>query len=82
MAAAALIAAQCPGGEPVDTSYGAETPMPTFPSGLRTLADEALARIVGDESGSGRSTRGEAMACDAQPPSLRTRPAATDHPAL
>ncbi|MFI2301030.1 DUF4259 domain-containing protein [Actinacidiphila glaucinigra] len=51
VAAAALIAAQCPGGEPVDTSYGPETPMPTFPSDLRTLADEALARIVRDESG-------------------------------
>ncbi|MFF3252289.1 DUF4259 domain-containing protein [Actinacidiphila glaucinigra] len=50
-AAAALIAAQCPGGEPVDTSYGPETPMPTFPFDLRTLADEALARIVSDESG-------------------------------
>ncbi|WP_406267856.1 DUF4259 domain-containing protein [Actinacidiphila glaucinigra] len=51
VAAAALIAAQRPGGEPVDTSYGPETPMPTFPSDLRTLADEALARIVSDESG-------------------------------
>ncbi|MDX2850611.1 DUF4259 domain-containing protein [Streptomyces sp. PA03-3a] len=48
VAAAALIAAQCPGGEPVATSYGPET---TFPSNLRTLADEALARIVSDESG-------------------------------
>ncbi|MYX37745.1 MULTISPECIES: DUF4259 domain-containing protein [unclassified Streptomyces] len=51
VAAAALIAAQCPGGEPVDTSYGPETPIPIFPSDLRTLADEALARIVSGESG-------------------------------
>jgi hypothetical protein len=32
-------------------SYGPEAPMPVFPSGLRALADEALARIVGDEDG-------------------------------
>ncbi|GAA2505103.1 DUF4259 domain-containing protein [Streptomyces gobitricini] len=52
MAAAALIAAQCPGGEPVDMSYGPETPMPVFPSDLRALADdEALARIASDEDG-------------------------------
>lgn len=51
VAAAALIAAQCPGGEPVDMSYGPETPMPVFPSDLRALADEALARIVSDEDG-------------------------------
>lgn len=49
--AAALIAAQCPGGEPVDTPYGPETPMPAFPADLRALADEALARIAGDEAG-------------------------------
>ncbi|MET9118914.1 DUF4259 domain-containing protein [Streptomyces longwoodensis] len=51
VAAAALIAAQCPGGEPVDMSYGPETPMPVFPSDLRALADEALSRIVSDEDG-------------------------------
>ncbi|MFG2755327.1 DUF4259 domain-containing protein [Streptomyces wuyuanensis] len=51
VAAAALIAAQCPGGEPVDTSYGPETSMPMFPSGLRALADEALARVVSDAAG-------------------------------
>ncbi|MBM9504047.1 DUF4259 domain-containing protein [Actinacidiphila acididurans] len=51
VAAAALIAAQCPGGEPVDTPYGPEKPLPTFPTDLRTLADEALARIAGDEAG-------------------------------
>ncbi|MFC8949510.1 DUF4259 domain-containing protein [Streptomyces rochei] len=51
VAAAALMAAQCPGGEAVDMSYGPETPMPVFPSDLRVLADEALALIVGDEDG-------------------------------
>ncbi len=53
VAAAALIAAQCPGGEPVDRSYGPETPMPIFPSDHRRLADQALARIAAsDENGS------------------------------
>ncbi|MFJ2899692.1 DUF4259 domain-containing protein [Streptomyces sp. NPDC087218] len=51
VAAAALIAAQCPEGDPVDTLYGPETPMPLFPSDLRALADEALARIADDEDG-------------------------------
>ncbi|MFJ5074023.1 DUF4259 domain-containing protein [Streptomyces sp. NPDC088553] len=51
VAAAALIAAQCLGGEPGDMSYGPETPMPVFPSDLRALADEALARIASDEDG-------------------------------
>ncbi|WP_425275288.1 DUF4259 domain-containing protein [Streptomyces olivochromogenes] len=41
VAAAALIAAQCPEGEPVDTPYGPETPMPVFPTDLRALADES-----------------------------------------
>ncbi|MGV4891595.1 DUF4259 domain-containing protein [Streptomyces viridosporus] len=51
VAAAALIAAQCPGGEPVDTPYGPQASMPVFPSDLRVLADEALARIADDEAG-------------------------------
>ncbi|MES4905108.1 MULTISPECIES: DUF4259 domain-containing protein [unclassified Streptomyces] len=51
VAAAALIAAQCPESDPVVTPYGPETPMPLFPSDLRALADEALARIVSDEDG-------------------------------
>ncbi|MFF2847449.1 DUF4259 domain-containing protein [Streptomyces sp. NPDC058001] len=51
VAASALIAAQCPDGDPVDTPYGPETPMPAFPTDLWTLGDEALARIVSDESG-------------------------------
>ncbi|MGW4982603.1 DUF4259 domain-containing protein [Streptomyces mirabilis] len=52
VAAAALIAAQCPEGEPVDTPYGPETPMPMFPTDLRELADEAVACIAGDDAGS------------------------------
>lgn len=51
VAAAALIAAQCPGGDPIDTRYGPETPMPVFPNDLRMLADEALARVISDEAG-------------------------------
>ncbi len=51
VAAAALIAAQCPGGVPIDTPYGPEEPMPAFPDDLRTLADEALARVINEEAG-------------------------------
>ncbi|WP_153456026.1 DUF4259 domain-containing protein [Streptomyces smaragdinus] len=51
VAAAALIAAQCPGGDPIATPYGPETPMPAFPSDLRMLADEALDRVIHDEDG-------------------------------
>ncbi|MEU9273817.1 DUF4259 domain-containing protein [Streptomyces sp. NPDC048342] len=51
VAAAALIGAQCPGGEPIDTPHGPESTMPVFPTDLRTLADDALARIIGDEAG-------------------------------
>lgn len=51
VAAAALIAAQCPGGAPIDTAYGPEKAMPAFPFDLRTLAAEALTRIIDDESG-------------------------------
>ncbi|MFF8770638.1 DUF4259 domain-containing protein [Kitasatospora sp. NPDC015120] len=50
LAAAALVAAQCPGGEPVTTAYGPDEPLPTFPADLRPLAVEALDRIVADES--------------------------------
>ncbi|WP_225640325.1 DUF4259 domain-containing protein [Streptomyces werraensis] len=49
VAAAALVAAQCPGGEPVDE--GPETSMPAFPSDLRKLADECLVRVATDERG-------------------------------
>ncbi|MFD1276391.1 DUF4259 domain-containing protein [Streptomyces kaempferi] len=56
VAAPALIAAQCPGGQTVvATPCGPETPIPVFPSDLRTLADKTLARIASDEAGQPRS---------------------------
>ncbi|NEC53901.1 DUF4259 domain-containing protein [Actinospica acidiphila] len=51
VAAAALFAAQCPEGEPVDPEDGPRTPMPAFPEPLRRLAHEALARIATDPAG-------------------------------
>ncbi|MFE2107480.1 DUF4259 domain-containing protein [Kitasatospora sp. NPDC059463] len=50
VAAAALVAAQCPGGEPVTTAYGPDEPLPVFPADLRPLAVRALDRVVADES--------------------------------
>ncbi|MFI9788715.1 DUF4259 domain-containing protein [Kitasatospora sp. NPDC051984] len=49
--AAAVLASQCPAGQPIDTGYGPETPMPEFPTDLRILAAEALTRIAADDSG-------------------------------
>ncbi|MEU0297379.1 DUF4259 domain-containing protein, partial [Streptomyces microflavus] len=46
VAAAALIAAQCPGGEPVTTAYGPKKPLPPLPAGLRPLAVRALDRLT------------------------------------
>jgi hypothetical protein len=46
VAAAALIAAQCPGGVSVDPNYGPSTPMPQFPAHLRDLAVNALDSVV------------------------------------
>ncbi|HYV79600.1 MAG TPA: DUF4259 domain-containing protein, partial [Streptosporangiaceae bacterium] len=46
VAAAALIAAQCPGGRPVETVYGPEQPLPVFPEDLRELAARALDRAL------------------------------------
>jgi hypothetical protein len=51
VAAAALITAQCPGGEPVGTVYGPRKPLPAFPEELRELAAKALDRVLADESG-------------------------------
>ena len=51
VAAAALIAAQCPGGGPVETVYGPEQPLPVFPEDLRELAARALDRILADDPG-------------------------------
>lgn len=45
VAAAALVAAQCPGGEPADPVYGPEEPLPDLTS-LRDLARQALDRVM------------------------------------
>ncbi|MFK4152887.1 DUF4259 domain-containing protein [Streptomyces fungicidicus] len=50
VAAAALIAAQCPGGEPISTSYGPEEALPAFADDLRPLAVEALDRVAAEKS--------------------------------
>ncbi|MFD8217623.1 DUF4259 domain-containing protein [Streptomyces sp. NPDC059697] len=50
VAAAALIAAQCPGGEPISTSYGPDEALPVFAEDLRPLAVEALDRVVAEAS--------------------------------
>jgi hypothetical protein len=50
VAAAALIAAQCPGGEPISTSYGPKEALPASADGLRPLAVEALDRVVAEKS--------------------------------
>ena len=49
VAAAALIAARCPGGQPACTAYGPRQPLPDFPQDLRELAAEALDRVLADE---------------------------------
>ncbi|MFD0403778.1 DUF4259 domain-containing protein [Kitasatospora sp. NPDC127116] len=50
VAAAALVAAQCPGGEPISTSYGPDEALPIFAIDLRSLAVEALDRVGAKES--------------------------------
>ncbi|MEU3724242.1 DUF4259 domain-containing protein [Streptomyces sp. NPDC031705] len=45
VAAAALVAAQCPGGEPADPVYGPEEPLPDL-TALRDLALRALDRVM------------------------------------
>lgn len=50
VAAAALVAAQCPGGEPVDTVYGPDEPIPALPAELRPLAVAALDRTLREPS--------------------------------
>ena len=49
VAAAALIAAQCPGGMTLEPDEGPEHPMPVFADDLRPLAVEALDRILSPE---------------------------------
>ncbi|WP_328725100.1 DUF4259 domain-containing protein [Streptomyces sp. NBC_00259] len=50
IAAAALVAAQCPGGEPITTAYGPDLPIPELPADLRELAIHALDRVVTEPS--------------------------------
>ncbi len=45
VAAAALVAAQCPEGQPVTTAYGPDQPLPHLPADLRPLAVQALDRV-------------------------------------
>ncbi|AXQ55327.1 MULTISPECIES: DUF4259 domain-containing protein [Streptomyces] len=49
VAAAALVAAQCPGGESADSVYGPEEPLPDL-TGLRGLAVQALGRVLTEPS--------------------------------
>ncbi|MEU2112987.1 DUF4259 domain-containing protein [Streptomyces sp. NPDC019507] len=49
VAAAALVAAQCPGGEPADHGHGPEQPLPDL-TGLRTFAFQALNRVMTEPS--------------------------------
>ncbi|MER5334196.1 DUF4259 domain-containing protein [Micromonospora sp. NPDC002717] len=46
VAAAALVAAQCPGGRATCPIYGPSTPMPQFPSSLKQLAIDALDNVL------------------------------------
>ncbi|MEU9133883.1 DUF4259 domain-containing protein [Kitasatospora sp. NPDC048540] len=50
VAAAALLVAQLPGGEPVNTVHGPAGPLPVFPAGLRPLAIAALDRVTAGRS--------------------------------
>ncbi|MFD7300862.1 DUF4259 domain-containing protein [Streptomyces pharetrae] len=50
VAAAALVAAQHPDGEPVCANYGPSEPLPRFPADLRTLAIDALDQVVSELS--------------------------------
>ncbi|MEV7418486.1 DUF4259 domain-containing protein [Streptomyces sp. NPDC089919] len=49
VAAAALVAAQCPGGEAADSPYGPEGALPDL-TGLRELAGRALDRVTAEPS--------------------------------
>ncbi|WP_327075020.1 DUF4259 domain-containing protein [Kitasatospora purpeofusca] len=50
VAAAALVASQCPDGVPVTSAYGPDQPLPVFAADLRPLAAAALDRVVAEES--------------------------------
>ncbi|QDY80970.1 DUF4259 domain-containing protein [Streptomyces qinzhouensis] len=59
VAAAALVAAQCPDGETVDPSYGPKKPVPVLSPDLRPLAVAALDRIMAPGSESAELWEGE-----------------------
>ncbi|MCX4461814.1 DUF4259 domain-containing protein [Streptomyces sp. NBC_01728] len=50
VAAAALIVAQCPGGEPACPNYGPSEPMPKLSADLKMLALDALDQVVAEPS--------------------------------
>ncbi|MFF7205469.1 DUF4259 domain-containing protein [Streptomyces sp. NPDC008141] len=50
VAAAALVVAQHPAGEPACSNYGPSEPLPEFPADLRTLAVDALDQVVAELS--------------------------------
>ncbi|WP_200424237.1 DUF4259 domain-containing protein [Streptomyces sp. NE5-10] len=50
IASAALVAAQCPDGEPVTTSYGPKKPLGALPEELRAEAVAALDRVLAEPS--------------------------------
>lgn len=50
VAAAALVAAQHPDGEPVDSAYGPKQSVPDLPDELRPIAVQALTRVLADDS--------------------------------
>ncbi|MFC8720430.1 DUF4259 domain-containing protein [Kitasatospora sp. NPDC057198] len=49
LAAAALVASHCSGGEPVTTAYGPKQPLPPLAE-LRPLAAAAVRRVLAEES--------------------------------
>ncbi|MFE1291186.1 DUF4259 domain-containing protein [Streptomyces sp. NPDC058751] len=50
VAAAALVVAQHPDGEPACSVYGPSEPLPEFPADFRTLAVEALDQVIAEPS--------------------------------
>jgi Domain of unknown function (DUF4259) len=50
VAAAALVAAQHPDGDPVDSAYGPKQAIPELPDELRPVAVQALTRVLADDS--------------------------------
>lgn len=50
VAAAALVVAQHPDGEPACSNYGPSEPLPELPADLRTLAVDALDRVASEFS--------------------------------